>query len=225
MWLHAGPGRSMQANVNIQVISVVFCTGSRRCVLYWQSKVSNSSSDCLCRNVLPFGSSASVYAFNRIARACHAIGVRLLGLVWGNYYDDYPQLDLVVSQGNAQATAKSFFELIGWRVSMNEAKRAPMSKQFDALRVTFDLSKTQTGAVLARNKLSRVDQTCSEMDEIEFSGVLSIAKASSIRGKLQFAETHTFGRVLASHLKFFNLRAAGELSGHGVSPGMREEIS
>ena len=41
-------------------------------------------------HVLPFGSSASVYAFNRISRACHTIVVRLFGLVWNNYYDDFP---------------------------------------------------------------------------------------------------------------------------------------
>ena len=69
-------------------------------------------------NVLPFGSSASVYAFNRISRACHTIGVRLFGLVWNNYYDDFPQLDLVAFQGDAQATAEGLFELIGWRVSL-----------------------------------------------------------------------------------------------------------
>ena len=44
--------------------------------------------------VLPFGASASVYGFNRVVRALHCIGERLFGLVWCNYYDDYPQLDL-----------------------------------------------------------------------------------------------------------------------------------
>ena len=43
--------------------------------------------------VLPFGASSAVYAFNRVARAIHAVGVRLFGLVWCNYYDDFPQLD------------------------------------------------------------------------------------------------------------------------------------
>ena len=66
--------------------------------------------------LLPFGSSAN--AFNRISRACHTIGVRLFGLVWNNYYDDFPQLDLVAFQGDAQATAEGLFELIGWRVSL-----------------------------------------------------------------------------------------------------------
>lgn len=175
-------------------------------------------------NVLPFGASASVYGFNRIARACCVIGVRLFGLIWGNYYDDYPQLDLAASMGNAQHAAERLFKLIGWRVSMKDSKRMPMAKQFDALGVTFDFNKSQPGVIEVKNKLSRVEGCCAELTAVEDSGILSVSCASSSRGKLQFAETHTFGRVLASHLKLFNLRASGKLSGSDVSEDTREEI-
>ena len=176
-------------------------------------------------NVLPFGASASVYAFNRLARACHTIGVRLLGLVWGNYYDDFPQLDIVASNDDAQCTAERFFELIGWRVSMKESKRLPIAKRFDALGVTFDFTSSQEGVVQVKNKTSRVEQLCAELEEVEATRFLSAAKASSLRGKLQFAETHTFGRVLAAHLKEFGLRANGKLSGTNVSSELLCEIA
>ncbi|CAL1162137.1 unnamed protein product [Cladocopium goreaui] len=176
-------------------------------------------------HVLPFGASASVYAFNRLARACHTIGVGLLGLVWGNYYDDFPQVDIVASNGDAQCTAERFFELIGWRVSMKESKRLPIAKQFDALGVTFDFTSSQEGVVQVKNKTSRVEQLCAELDEVEATRFLSAAKASSLRGKLQFAETHTFGRVLAAHLKEFGLRANGKLSGTDVSSELLCEIA
>lgn len=94
--------------------------------------------------VLPFGASASVYSFNRTARAIHRMGVVLMGLIWSNYYDDYPQLDLVSSGSNAQDTAEELLTLLGWRYSTKEAKRQCMSKSISALGVTFDFSESQS---------------------------------------------------------------------------------
>ena len=60
-------------------------------------------------NVLPFGASASVYGFNRLARALHTIGERIFGLVWSNYYDDYPQLDVESSGEMLRCVQSAFF--------------------------------------------------------------------------------------------------------------------
>jgi hypothetical protein len=175
-------------------------------------------------NVIPFGASASVYGFNKLARAIYTIGVRLFGLVWNNYYDDYPQLDIAASGDDAQVTAEALFDLLGWRVSMKESKRVPMSDTFEALGVTFDFTASEDGVVMVRNKPSRILQICSELDRILHSGCLSISEATSLRGKLQFAETHTFGRVLASHLQMFHKRASGQLSDSVISETMRHEL-
>ena len=90
-------------------------------------------------NVLPFGASAAVYAFNRVARAIHVIGERLFGLVWSNYYDDYHQLDLACCGDEAQRTAERLLSLLGWRFSLKDSKRKPMDFCFDVLGVTFEL--------------------------------------------------------------------------------------
>ena len=107
---------------------------------------------------------------------------------------------------------------------MKDSKRLPIVKKFDALGVTFDFQHSQRGEISVRNKAGRIIQICSELDKILHSGELSMATASSLRGKLQFAETHTFGRVLASHLKHFNQRASGQLSGSYVNDDMMCEI-
>ena len=65
--------------------------------------------------VLPFGASASVYSFNRVARAIHTIGVRLFSLTWTNYYDDFPQVDIGKAGDNSQIVAEKVLDLIGWR--------------------------------------------------------------------------------------------------------------
>ena len=146
---------------------------------------------------LPFGASASVYGFNRCARALHGIGEQLFGLIWGNYFDDYPQLDLAVCGNDAQQAAERLFDMLGWQYSVKEAKRPPMRPCFDALGVTFDLSRSALGDVVVRNKVSRVLAISDEINAILACNSLPSRQALALRGRLQFAETHTFGRVLA----------------------------
>lgn len=69
---------------------------------------------------------------------------------------------------------------------MKESKRIPMAKQFDALGVTFNFEHAQTGVIEVKNKVSRVDSICKDLDAVVSSGTLSVAQASSLRGKLQF---------------------------------------
>ena len=80
--------------------------------------------------VLPFGASASVYAFNRVSRGIHCIGARLFGLIWLHYYDDYPQSDLCCAANAAMSTAEELLDLLGWKFSQKETKRAPMATKF-----------------------------------------------------------------------------------------------
>ena len=175
-------------------------------------------------HVLPFGASASVYAFNRLARALHTIGERIFGLVWSNYYDDYPQLDVDSSGGDAQKCAERLFDLLGWRVSFKETKRKPMSLQFDVLGVTFDFQQSSSGNILVRNKASRIQQIVSEVNGYLHRGELSLSEATSLRGKLQFADTHTFGRLLAANLHAVSARACGKSAGNRLDAEMITEL-
>ena len=145
--------------------------------------VSNTSSS----NVLPFGASSSVYAFNLVARSLHAIGERLFSLIWCNYFDDFPQLDVAGFEDDAQECADWLLNLLGWRPH----KRLPFNNSFDAFGVTFDLSMSGDGKILFRNKQSRGTQISDEISDILRTGVFTPAQATALRGKLQFAETHT----------------------------------
>lgn len=52
-------------------------------------------------NVLPFGPSISVYAFNLIARSLHIIGASLFAFIWSDYYDGFPQLNLAACEADS----------------------------------------------------------------------------------------------------------------------------
>jgi hypothetical protein len=95
--------------------------------------------------VLPFGASASIYAFNRAARATRTNGVPLFMLVWSSYFDDYPHLPWVLAGETDTTAAEKLFELLGWAYSKKENRRQPCSQSFDVLGVSVDLSAAAVG--------------------------------------------------------------------------------
>ena len=175
-------------------------------------------------NVLPFGASAAVYSFNRLARAISTIGARIFGLCWQNYYDDFPQLDFQFSGGAAQECAEKFLDLIGWTFSRKESKRRVIASEFDVLGVTFDFRRTCKGEIIVRNKAQRVQQVLDEVSEILQSQALSAGRAMALRGRLQFMESQVFGRLLSANLRVFQDRATGKLAGHFLTDTLKDEL-
>ena len=174
--------------------------------------------------VLPFGASSSVYSFNRVSRALHAIGSRLLSLIWSNYYDDFPQLDLRCAEDSSTLAAEELMDLVGWRFSKKETKRLPMCAEFSALGVVFDFSEASKDKILVKNKPSRVEQICSEIRSITGQAVLTSAQAASLRGRLQFAESQTFGRAVSLHMRECHGRANQAGPSPDLTAGMRREL-
>ena len=101
-------------------------------------------------NALPFGASASVLAFNRFSRAIARIGTRLFGLLWTNFFDDYPQLPIAKLGGYTHAWAERLMSLLGWNVSKSEKKAKPFALVFQALGVEVDLTQTLRGLVIVK---------------------------------------------------------------------------
>ena len=174
--------------------------------------------------VLPFGASASVYAFNRFARALRTIGSRLFLLMWSNYFDDFPQLDIQVTQDHSQKTAEMFLQMLGWRVSMKDTKRKPFAKKYEALGVMFDFTESAAGCIHVANKPSRVATIEKTVKDILESGRCDQHVASSLRGVLQFSEGQLFGRAGALMMPVFKSRSLGLLQGSWIPPEMRSEL-
>ena len=161
--------------------------------------------------VLPFGASASVYGFNKIARSIHRIGAALFGLVWSNYYDDFPQLVLQCGGDWAQDMAEQYLELIGWVFSTKPTKRQQTHSVFPALGVTFDLRGNLEGLVKVVNKEPRVAQ------------LLETIGGFMETGRLQFSESQTYGRAVSPHMREVGQRSVGKKAGKHLTAGMVEE--
>ena len=181
-------------------------------------------SELYIAEVLPFGASAAVYAFNRFARAIWRIGAVLFSLIWDNFFDDYPQLDLAKSGGHASTTAERLLDLIGWRFSKEEKKRLPFAKTFQALGVEFVLVHTEEGKVVVRNKPSRADDLEELYKEVSSTRYLPSSLATTIMGRVHFAEGQVFARQASLFMPLLRARAAGKLEGADASDQMLIEL-
>jgi hypothetical protein len=144
---------------------------------------------------LPFGASSSVYFFNRFSRAIWHCGVVHFGLLWTNFYDDFPHLSQECCAANALATSESFLEMIGWRFSLKPSKRKEFDASFEALGVLFDLNKCKQGTLEVGNKPSRLANILQMTKDIIASKRLPASLAAKLKGKLIYTESHIMGRL------------------------------
>ena len=90
-------------------------------------------------NSLMFGSTAAVYAFNRVSRALWFLVNRLLCLPSGVFYDDFPLLCPAGSASNADESASALLDLLGWAHAKTGSKGKPFAEQFEVLGMSLNL--------------------------------------------------------------------------------------
>ena len=153
---------------------------------------------CFIGNVLPFGATASVVHFNRVARLLHAIGLEA-GLTWGCYFDDFPMVTPAVLRQSSMSTAKMLLDLLGFQYSGHKLK--PFEPRATVLGVEIDASDAVGGWIFVRNKPGRVDEISESVSRIVAAGKLTPKEASRILGRIQFADSQVMGRLgrLAMH--------------------------
>ena len=81
----------------------------------------------LLMTALPFGASASVWSFIRLALALWQIGVQWLRAPWTSYYDDFNAVTLEQDCRSIQAAIFLFFQLTGWKLATEGQKAALLS--------------------------------------------------------------------------------------------------
>ncbi|CAE7752219.1 unnamed protein product, partial [Symbiodinium necroappetens] len=153
-------------------------------------------------NSLMFGSTAAVYAFNRISRCIWFLINRLLWIPAGVFYDDFPLLSPAESSDNADAVVSAFLDELGWLHAKTGAKGKPFAEEFDVLGMSLQLSSFGQGKVVLANKQGRIERIIERMQEIAAKGEIRRHEAQVLQGLLQYASGFYSGRALkhASHV-------------------------
>ena len=154
----------------------------------------SSDKRCFRQRSLPFGATASVLHFNRVARSLQHLVSHYGVLPWSVFFDDFTSIELSLTSGSGERVAEGILDLLGWTYSKEEGKYKSSATEFDSLGVRFDFSDALNGNLVVGNKPSRVLALSEELQEHIRSESLLPGEAASIKGKLIFAESQTFGR-------------------------------
>ena len=163
-------------------------------------------------NSLMFGSTAAVYAFNRVSRSLWFLINVLLKVPSAVYFDDYPMFSPEKAAAETDAMVSDFLDLLGWRHDRTGPKGKPFAPSFDVLGLTLDLSSLhRAGVVTLKNKEGRVDKISSKIEGIQKEGNMSLSEAQELHGLLNFATGYFSGRALRyACFKIFGLVEKGE---------------
>ena len=165
---------------------------------------------------LPFGCTGSVYGFVRISQALWFLLSKLLKAITSHYFDDFPTVERSDGCRVLTLAFSALLDLLGWDHAKEGDKALNFSATFDLLGVTFDLSGMSLGALVVRNKTSRIEKLCAMLDQVAKDKNISAAKASELQGLLNFAVSFYLGRSMKHLVSAFmpfadkpqNLRAS-----------------
>ena len=142
-------------------------------------------------HVLPFGGTASVIQFNRVARLLQHIMHKAIVLAF-NYYDDFPLLELSALARNADVTVHHILKLLGFGCS--EDKESDFARAADCLGVRLDFSDDSGAEVRVANRPEKAGEVAEAIRAVLKSRVLRPREAPSLFGRIQFTEGQLMGR-------------------------------
>ena len=148
-------------------------------------------------SALMFGSTASVYAFNRLSRSLWHIQTSLFAIWSTVFYDDYPTVETEQTSGTARDCAEGLLRALGWKFATEGKKALPFADSFNVLGVSMHLQGTTQGFFELHNKPERVESLLHTVEKMLDAGKSSQALAASFQGQLSFAQ----GQFLGSELK------------------------
>eukprot|EP00435_Cladocopium_sp_Y103_P044230 s2135_g12.t1 len=132
-----------------------------------------------------FGSTAAVFAFNRVSRSLWFLINKYLRVPSAVYFDDFPMFAPQASAPAADEVVSDFLDLLGWK---------------------HDRTGPKGGGLILKNKKGRVEKICQKVERIRVKGSLSLTDAQELHGLLNFATGYFAGRFLKyAYFKIFSL--------------------
>ena len=171
-------------------------------------------------SALMFGSTAAVYAFNRVSKSLWHILTHQLSLWMTVYYDDFPILEMEETTSSADECIAAILDVLGWRFARDGKKAVPFSDRFDVLGVTIDLQQIAEGTIEIRNKSSRVASLIAAMDTLISEARVESGVAASLHGQLNFAQGQYLGAPMKPAMQFFS-----RVASQGWDEQLRPELA
>ena len=160
-------------------------------------------------NALPFGAVGSVSAFLRISMAVWFLGVVGLRLCWTSFFDDFTLLSKSLASNSAAIAAESLFTLLGIQYAQDGKKAAAWGTAVKTLGVQLNLRPCERAEhVLVGHTESRTEELKTLIDTFLTSGCMGQKEAERLRGRLQWFESFSSGRIAQQALRVISAMAS-----------------
>lgn len=163
-----------------------------------------------------FGGAAVVYKFNRAARSLWFLLANHLKICWCNYYDDFPMLEPSATSRSAQLGVEACLRLLGWDFADEGHKCLKFESVFSTLGAVFDLRNMSRGQAFITNKEERIQSIRAIIRDLQHLAKITSGEASSVKGKLQFAEAQCYGRIAGKCMRMLGEVASGKRRGSPI---------
>ena len=163
---------------------------------------------------LPFGASASVFGFNKIALAIlHILVVKFLALAT-DFYDDYTLFEFQPGASLLDKISMRLLSLLGWAFAKEGKKFVPFSPCVVSLGVSLDLTRVWDGQIVVSNKPGRLARIAELLKPIAEGSEVSKAQLASLHGLINFAGGYVMGFELKPTARMLSKALTGPFMGN-----------
>ena len=156
---------------------------------------------------LPFGATASVSSFLRIAASIKYIGTVGLRLVWTNFFDDYTAVCAEGAAPEVTFCVESLLKLLGVKFAATGPKAPDFTKVFKTLGLVVDLTSSHEGSFT----LGHTDRRCAELleslREVLEQEKIEVKALEKLHGRLVWFNSYVFGRELNAAVRVISRHA------------------
>ena len=145
---------------------------------------------------LPFGATASVSSFLRIAASIKYIGTVGLSLVWTNFFDDYTAVCAEAAADEVTFCVESLLKLLGVTFAATGPKAPDFAQEFKTLGLMVDLSSSAEGSFTLGHTEKRCEELLESLKEIVKEDTVEVKALEKLHGRLVWFNSYVFGREL-----------------------------
>ena len=172
---------------------------------------------------LPFGASASVFGFNKIALAIlHILVVKFLALAT-DFYDDYTLFEFQPGASLLDKISMRLLAILGWTFAKEGKQFVPFGASVISLGVSLDLTRIWEGQIQVANKPGRLGKIAELLKPIIAGEPVTKSQLASLHGLINFAGGYVLGFELKPTARMLSRALSGPFQGN--TPALREACS
>ncbi|CAE7224658.1 unnamed protein product [Symbiodinium sp. CCMP2456] len=143
---------------------------------------------------------------------------------WCAYFDDFPLLAVEGHEAQVNGFAGEVFDALDVEYAKEGKKATEFGETFNALGLSFDLTRFRDGVVTLRHTEARTAELLETLDGILQERKLRPKDAEVLRGRMHWYTSYLFGRAPCEAMHQISIRAQGHDACASLTPELEEAL-